>query len=264
MTQPLPDYSPCPWPVDPSCLIDEWESLQPEEQEQGIGFASAILNFLTGRRVGGCPVKVRPVHDTRACGVFYDGQGGWTPGINLQGQWVNNMGCASGCQHASCEVALPAPIGRVDEVKVNGSVIDPANYEIQNGLYLVWTGTGDCPWPAVQDTSRPDTEQGTFSVTYLNAYPVDRIGAHAAGTLALEFARACVNPNNCNLPSNVVSVIRQGVTYDIQPGLFPDGFTGIKTVDAFIEMWNPRGLKQDSSVWSPDVGHNRFTTIGGN
>jgi hypothetical protein len=97
-----------------------------------------------------------------------------------------------------------------------------------------------------------DTEPGTMSVTYLNAYPVDSIGAHAAGVLAMEFARACTK-GKCRLPKGTRSVARQGVVYDIEPGLFPDGFTGIQEVDAFIAMWNPQARTSGSRIYSPDL-----------
>jgi hypothetical protein len=52
-------------------------------------------------------------------------------------------------------------------------------------------------------------------------------------------------------------VARQGVAYDIVSGSFPGGFTGIREVDAFIGLWNPRGLVSDSRVWSPDLSRPR-------
>ena len=56
---PIPT-SGCPWPVDPACLGEKWDELDPEVQERATGLASATLRRLTGYRVGGCPVTVRP------------------------------------------------------------------------------------------------------------------------------------------------------------------------------------------------------------
>lgn len=249
-----PDYGPCLWPVDPSCLTAAWDALSADVQERGLALASSTLNRLTGGRVGGCPIKIRPVvaSGCPAWAVPFVGSPMFRPGIDLNGMWVNNIGAGGASPY---EIALPTPVGRIDEVKVNGTVLFQSDYRVDSGNLLVWQGAGDAPWPLTQDVSAPDTEAGTFSVTMLNSYPVDRLGAQAAAVLALEFAKACSSTSTaaCRLPSTVVSVVRQGVSYQIQPGLFPDGFTGIKEVDAYITSWNPRAQTQDAAVWSPGV-----------
>jgi hypothetical protein len=138
----------------------------------------------------------------------------------------------------------------VDAVKVDGQqVTDFVTYRDR----IVWAGTGDCPWPFCQDLTLPDTEVGTMSVTYLNSYPVDGLGAYAAGVLAYEYAQACQG-NHCRLPTNVTQVTRQGVSMTIEAGAFPNGFTGIREVDAFIALWNPNGRRQVTGVWAPGLG----------
>lgn len=266
MTVPLPDFGGCPWPLDPGCLEDDWSQLTPDEQDRFTMLASNTLHRLTGLRVGGCPIKIRPCA-SKTCGAFVPFRGGYAPfypGMNAQGVWVNCGGCAT-CSGTNCEVELPGPVGRIDEVRVNGTLLDATDYEVQNGNILVFTGSGACAFPKTQDLSLPDTADGTFSVTYLNAYAPDRSAAYAAGIMAMEFAKACSakGSRNCRLPASVVNVVRAGISYQIQPGLFPDGFTGIDEVDSFISDWNPRGLKQDSAIWSPDMHEPRHTTLGG-
>ena len=269
MSEPLPEYGVCPWPMDPVCVDSEdWEALITDAPlyARAVALASMALQQLTGRRVGGCPITVRPCKPS-ACASFPDFYGagsgpGWTP-ANLGGVWSNCGGCA-GCTGTACEVELPAPVGRVDEVTVDGVVIPPADYRVENAKYLVWQGAGPCPWPNVQDMSLQPGEPGTFTVTYLNAYPVDRIGAQSAAILALEFAKACDPANqDCALPPGTVAVVRQGVSYEIQPGLFPGGYTGIRSVDAYVADWNPNNLRQGATVWSPGMPEPRITTSGG-
>lgn len=261
MSDPIPEYDGpgygvCLWPVDPSCLTAEWDALTEPQREQALALASSALQGLTGGRVGGCPITIRPC-GRGACApsmLPWVGSQMFRPGIDLNGAWVNNAGCGcsgGGCGHTLCEVVLPSPVGAVYEVKVDGVVIDDQDYRIDNGNRLTWQGSGPCPWPATQDLSLPDTEVGTFSVTFLNAYAVDRMGAQAVAALALEFARACTGSQNCQLPPSVVNVVRGGVTYSLKPGLWPDGFTGVDSVDAYITLWNPHNLKQDSLVWAP-------------
>ena len=238
----------CEWPLDPACLEDTWEEFDTDVQERAQALAGQTLRRLTAYRVGGCPITVRPSPQHNAC--FVPVQGSFPAGLNAMGRWVNNCGMTSG----GCEVALPPPVGRVDEVLVDGTALDPTEYQIQNGNLLVWMGVGDCPFPASQSMSTPITEPGTMSVTYLNSYEVDSLGAYAGGIMAVEFAKACSGPK-CKLPPGVTAVARQGVTFDIISGAFPGGLTGIREVDAFISLWNPDGNRQPTGVWSPDSGH---------
>jgi hypothetical protein len=257
-TTPTPVDAGCAWPIDEGCLTG-WDSLDSDVQDRSIAFASATLRRLTGYRVGGCPVTVRPCKlgcvDLYVTPSYYDmlAMGGgvsFWPHITGDGMWVNSCGCRTDCAcEALCEIALPAPVGAVESVKVDGSEV--TDYRI-DGNRLVWTGDTACPWPACQDMTAPDTEPDTFSVTYLNAYPVDTIGAYAAGVLANEFAKAC-GGGKCRLPASVTSIVRQGVALDIATGAFPGGVTGIREVDSFIALWNPDAIRQSASVWSPDI-----------
>lgn len=96
-------------------------------------------------------------------------------------------------------------------------------------------------------TAAPGTE-GAFAVTYLNSYPVDGMGAYAAGVLAMEFAKACTG-RKCSLPPGTTNVTRQGVSIEVVTGSFPGGVTGIREVDAYIALWRPEGSPQ----WEPRV-----------
>src|SRR5262245_6577692 len=248
------------WPIDTACLDDEWTNLDDTVKALSVDLASATLRRLTGYRVGGCPITVRPCKQSCRDLLFpsyYDmlsyGQGvSFWPHIGQAGLWVNSCGCRTDCScEALCEIALPSPVGPVYAVKVDGDDIDPDDYRV-DGSTLVWVGDATCPWPTCQDLTQPDTEPGTFAITYLNAYPVDVMGAYACGVLANEFAKAC-SGKKCRLPANVTAVTRQGVSFEIAAGSFPGGMTGIREVDTFIGLWNPRGLQQSAQVWSPDL-----------
>lgn len=246
----------CTWPLDPACLTDEWEAMDPEVQERAQALATATLRRLSGYRVGGCPITVRPC--VRACATpgLMTGGRSWGPSLLADGTWVNTCGCHTDCSCvALCEVRLGPPVGPVFEVKVDGVAIPATDYRVDTDL-LVWTGSEPCPWPACQNMAADDTEVGTFSVRYLNAYPPDALAAYAAGVLAVEFGKAC-SGSKCRLPTNVVSVARQGVAYEVSAGTFPNGTTGIREIDVWIGLWNPLGLTQATSVWSPDIGSPR-------
>lgn len=260
MTVETPEYSGCSWPIDESCLPEEWDEASPEIKDWAIALASQTLRRLTAYRVGGCPIIVRPCKASCVNDAFIPfygalgtlGGGSFRPGMNAQGAWINSCGCSHNCSCTTlCTVNLPGPVGAVMEVRLDGVLVPQADYFV-SGNAIVWAGEGDCPWPTCQDLSKPNTEVGTFSVTYLNSYAVDGLGAHAAATLAAEFAASCTG-GTCRLPSSVTAVTRQGVTYEITPGSFPDGFTGIQVIDAYISLWNPRGLKDQPRVWTPQM-----------
>lgn len=257
MSETIPEYGGCPWPIDEGCLSDEWDNISPEDRERSVAYASATLTRLTGYRVGGCPVKVRPCAPRCGRGLAYT-SGDWMVPTNWNGTWINGCGHRQCSCETLCEVALPPPVGRVDEVKVDGVIVPPTDYEVQDHR-LVYVGGGDCPWPATQDLALADTEPDTFSVTYLNTYPVDGLGAHAAGVLAMEFAKMCAGSTKCRLPATVRSVVRQGVSFDIIAGVFPNGQTGLREVDAYIGLWNPNGLRQEAQVMVPGRHRPRVT-----
>lgn len=254
------------WDLDPACLTAEWDEFSAEVKARAHFLAVNSLRMLTAYRVGGCPITVRPCKPSCALPGFmrYDGFSllgpAFTP-MNYAGIWVNGCGCAGSCGcGATCEVRLPAPVGNVTEIKVDGQVQDLADFRIDNGGILVYQGSDDCPFNMAQDLSKPDTETGTWSVTYLNAYPVDAGASYAAGLLAIEFAKAC-SGGKCRLPSTVVDLVKQGVTMQLRPGAFPDGFTGIREVDQFISLWKPAGSPQQApKVWSPSMTEVRRTT----
>lgn len=233
------------WPVDTGCCSG-FDDYDVEVQDRAIALATTTLRALTGFQVGGCPRTVRPC--TTGCdsmsgsAAFYDGS--FYP-LNWNGTWTN-CGCGGGCIHNGIE--LPRPVGRVDRVTIDGVDLAEDEYRIIDGSILIRTN-GE-PWPTTQDMTKPDTEVGTWSITYLNAYPVDANGAYAAGVLACEYAKAC-SGGSCSLPSGVREIARQGVTMTITPGAFPNGMTGIRSVDAYIRVFNPFGLAVPSTVYVP-------------
>lgn len=239
----------CLWPLDPGCLGAEWDALDPAVQRRATALATTSLRRLSGYRVGGCPIVVRPC--VQSCVASLSTARGWGPAQLADGTWVNSCGCKTDCScTALCEVVLAAPVGPVSWVKVDGTEIPATGYRV-DGNRLVWLGPGDCPWPACQDMAADDDQPNTFAVSYLNAHAPDAMAAWAAGTLAMEFAKACTG-GKCRLPATVTSIARQGVQFDIAAGTFPDGTTGIREVDAWIGLWRPEGSPtRASTVWYP-------------
>lgn len=173
----------------------------------------------------------------------------FTPHIT-GGEWVNSCGC-SRSDACSCgpldEVILPGPVGTIIEVKIDGTIIDPTWYRVDNGNRLVAQHEG-LKWPLCQDMSKPD---GGFTVTYFRGAAPNDMTNYAAGLLANEFYKAC-GGQDCKLSRKVKTAVRGGATYELDWNLFEDGWTRIEAVDAVIRIYNPHHAKTPSRVLTPD------------
>jgi hypothetical protein len=270
MSTPVPGAV-CAWEISTTCCT-RWDDYTPEVQESSAAWATEILNALTGRRFAQCPVKLRPC-GTR-CGWF----GGYltfpvgSPAMSGAGNpWMipfvdggvwRNCTCAGACRcRATCEARMPWPVAEVVEVIVDGVVVDPSAYRLDDGNILVRTD-GDC-WPECQNLDLPDTDENTWSVTLRPGEALPASGAIAAGRLACEFAKACTGGEGCSLPEQLISLSRNGVEVQVADpqALLDNGLTGIQEVDLFIRAYNPGQLRARPRVFSPDVRDPRQVSL---
>lgn len=252
---------PCGWTVDTGC-DPAWAAYSEEVKTRATNLAVFILDALTGRQFGQCPITVRPCGPACRLQTNYmtypvgapsqSSPGPWMVPYVANGTWVN-CACSGGCDCApSCRVDLGIPVAEITEVKVDGLVLDPSAYLLV-GQWLARTDDGVC-WTSCQDPSVPDTEDGTFAVTFRPGRLLPVAGEAAAGMLASEFAKACAGAA-CGLPAQVASLSRQGVDVEfVDPAtVFENGRTGIREVDLFIQAVNPDRLGRRPRVMSPDV-----------
>jgi hypothetical protein len=150
-------------------------------------------------------------------------------------------------------------VASIVEVIVDDVVIAPSAYRVDDNKWLVRTD-GGC-WPDRADLS-VDSGPGFFQVSYVRGTPVPAALLGVGGTLACEFAKACVGDNACRLPVSVQSIARQGVTavFTDYQSLLERGLTGIPEVDQVIVALNPFALKARLRVWSPEIRRPRMTT----
>jgi hypothetical protein len=241
------------WPVAWPASANP-DSLDPEVKARAELFAANTLRMLTLYRVGGEPITVMPC--THTChhpntAAFSLGVMPFHPILLGSGSYANCW-CGTDCTCASAPtVILDAPVGRIDSVVIDGIALSPDAYHVEDGNRLVRTdGKG---WPACSGKR--------FTVTYLKGYPVDSMGEFVAGVLAVEYLKLIgADKAKCRLPSSVTNVQRQGLTFEIARGMFPDGLTGITEVDTFIVRWNPHGLKTKPMVYSPDIKRQHAVT----
>jgi hypothetical protein len=216
--------------VDQSAIPD-WAAATVGQRQTAQDVAVYVVWALSGRRFGVCTVTARPVDPgTRWCTQLQPG------GAPLDG-W-----------------RLDGPVVAVDEVLIDGAVIDPATYREHAGI--VWLTSGAL-WPASNDLSLDPSEPGTWQITYQRGRPVPAAGNWAATVLTRELLSGIMGgPGACpRIPSRAQSVVREGVAIQlVDPVSFIDnGRTGIGEVDTFLAAVNPNQLMAPPVVWSPDV-----------
>lgn len=213
--------------------------------------ASDLLFDLTARQFPGlCSDTVRPCSQPSFTDTLP--RGAHRP---LQ----SSCGCDSprlcGCARLS-EISLGVyPLVSVEEVRIDGAVLDPSAYRVDDYRYLVRID-GD-HFPCCQNLRLADTELDTFSVSFTYGASPPSTGVHAAAVLACELALACTPaaPGDCRLPPKVQSISRQGISMVLMnpADLLVNGRTGIAEIDLFLSAVNPRNRRMPSAVFSPDV-----------
>lgn len=267
-----------PWATldDVCCAIAPAEGgFDPYVMQDMLAFASWDLYQLTGSQwPGECTDTVRPCakavatsnspvwHGAPLSSAWGGGWGWW--------QWFASWGVCGcpgldgcGC-HGPRRIQLGGyPITGITEVKVDGVVLDPAEYQIVD---LEWLER--CPnvgettprhWPCCQRIDLPDTEDHTFSVTFTFGEPPPRAGVLAAASLACDLAAACDPNGSCAVPERVARRLYENSEYEFRTvddrETNDDGFTGNRLADLFIAAANPGKIRSPATVWSPDFGN---------
>lgn len=262
------------WPILPECLPQGWladPATWDTEQTAAVTVATEILKRLSGGVYGLCTLKIRPCRRRceqasnamlyRELDVTAGGGGGpWIPAL-IDGQLYNiTCGCVGQCGCSPlCEIILAPGAYDVTEVRVNGTVLPASDYRVDDNRRLVRTDEG-C-WPECQELRLPDTQPGTFSITFRTGQPVPAGGQMAVTDLALNLYQAC-RGKTCQLPSRVTQVVRDGVTWQLLDDLsvFDRGRTGLPRVDLWLASVNPYASRGPMRVWSPDTVRSRRTT----
>lgn len=201
--------------------------------------ANAILYILSARTIGIRTETVRP---------------GFT---------VDDPRCPSRVE----EIPLQWPVRTVDEVKIDGAVV--TDWYVLDDRLLMRSRDANGRrqgWPSRQRLDLPDTEPGTFSITYSWGIEVPPFARRAALELACAFAEEHKRGSCDRLPENVSSVQRPGVSYSLneraqalRDGVTPDTFPAVVR---FLSLVNPSSELMPSSAVSPDlIPLNRITHL---
>lgn len=148
---------------------------------------------------------------------------------------------------------------RVRDVTLDESVVPVYDLEVEddhsfiaNGLVLHNSQINDLP----------DTEVGTFAITYSYGQDPGEGGRLACLKLA-EYLALPMFGDSTRYPQRVTGFTRQGVSamvVDVMDVL-NKGSLGIYEVDSWLLAVNPHKARKRSSVWSPELAKRRRTSI---
>lgn len=275
---------PCNWDVDTGCCT-EWATYSPAVQTAAAEFGALSIWAATGRRFGACLRTVRPYSKDQGTdyawisGMFWQ-EGMWLPYI-MDGAWHIGGSIHDHQRRPKNQVWLTPPVSGIVQVKLSdGTILDPSTYRVDDYQWLVRQGPNldatpitatngglpsrnDYNFPVSGPLAPATQDPPVWQVSYLWGRAVPGILSRAAGELACEWARNCVGAT-CRLPQRVTSIARQGVTVSLADvdQLLQNGLTGITTVDAVIQRFNPGRLPSRMQIASPDLPSVRQTTWG--
>ena len=260
----------CGWTLDDECCAKLATAFAENAvmAQACVDQAGEILYALSGRQFGVCEVTARPCRRVCdfTCGT--DGHPGrnfgyrWTP-VLQGGQW-SNISCTTCRDYCFCtevcEILLPGPVDHITEIRLDGVVLDPSEYRVDNRRRLV--RVGERCWPICQDMNLEPTEVDTWEVVYGRGRELPVAGQTALAALACELCKACIGDKDCCLPERVTTIARQGLTMALLDPMefLSRGRTGIYAVDLWLSAVNPQGRSRHAGVFSPDAPLMRTTS----
>lgn len=220
------------WPAPPVELGQYDEA----KAAAAVRFAQGLLWAKLGRRHGLARTygELYRAESSDRCGLAP-----WTPVLH-DGEWYNVRGA-----HTCCAIQLEhQPVRAVVEVRFDGAPM--TGFTLEGNLLR----RNDACWPCWTPELPRAIE---VDYTWGGALPAGVEVAHAELTGEV---LAAMTGQPCRLPSNVSSIVRQGVSYDFgDPSVFrSEGLLGLELCDALIDQVNPSRLKYRSRVFSPDLG----------
>lgn len=224
--------------------------------------ATDLLWALSGRQFHGlreAQVSILPP----ACGCFGDR---WTNRSDMwsAGSTVGGLGWAPWGWGCGCHVSVDLPdrpVIEIASVTIDGDVLDPAAYRLDDNATLVRVTDGDL-WPLAAG-GVADEQTPRMVVAYTWGLEPPAGGVAAAAQYATELALAATGSSDCRLPDRVTSITRQDLikTFADPQQLVENGLTGLTGVDVWVRSVNPRAQTgARPRVLSPDLPRMRRTS----
>lgn len=151
------------------------------------------------------------------------------------------------------------PVVTVDEVRVDGDVVDPADYTLVGDILVRTDGQA---WPHCQDLSQPDTETGTFAVDFTWGVAPPQSGVQAAIDLGCVLAKAACGDASCLPVGRVVRTQTAGRTVEVASPTKELLEEMPRTVRMFLNAVNPGGYRSGPKLRRPKVPARSGTCLG--
>lgn len=212
--------------------------------------ASQLLYALSGRQwSGACTTKIRPTQDAYGCA----GVSG-LPGLLARGVPFDSwLAASNGGACCTAGLLLPFyPVRSVSQVKIDGAVLDPTSYRVDDQRWLVRPGFP--VFPTWQRLDLDDTHAGTFSVSLSYGADPPAGGILAASALGAELAKSWAGLSS-QLPRRITVVAGTGGVAALldRRDYLKDGLTGLSDVDTWLRSVNPAQQTRPPMVFSPDL-----------
>lgn len=235
----------------PTRLRDRLPDLTETDWQTNLLRASELLWMLSGRRWlgGGCTetaeLRSNPPQEGRGAYPYHSSWGACTCWADPIAWDSELLARPWGYRHIPQPYAIQLPRSLVSNI-VSVMVGDTAFTDYR----LTLSG-----WLERTDGQGWSVCDGDTVITYQFGRPPPAGGRDAAIALAFELGREQTGDSNCRLPSNVVSITRQGVTYEMQAATEFQALlrTGVPEVDRWLAAVNPNSRPQSARVWSPDI-----------
>lgn len=177
-------------------------SLDPEVVAKA---ATIIADALSGSRFGVREMRLRPQSLLPTC--------------------CCRLGCGCG---RSAQALLPLPVVTIASVKVDGALLDAADWTLYNDNRLVRNDHGSFPCCQRLELD-PDADIGTFEIAGTFGEEPDEMALLADQEIACEIVKAFESPASCSLPKHAQSFTRQqlSVNFSNPTTEYVQGFIGL-------------------------------------
>lgn len=228
-----------------------------------IDVATATVFRLTqSRYTGECSSLIRPCKKGGKCCLPFSnynnnyngvwGQNQFPSYVFSRGNTIYNQGCPTDCYDdcdcsgADC-ITLPFyPVCEIEEVKIDGVILDPSEYYLRDQKYLC--RKNDLLWPTCQRLDKDLTETDTWSVKFKHGIEIPADLKHHTLDYACQLAKRCLG-KPCDLPQRV-TILEQQIILD--PLMFvQQGLTGHGRLDSCIRSLNPTGALRPARLINP-------------
>ena len=156
-----------------------------------------------------------------------------------------------GCVAVSQVPLSGYPVTDVSEVTIDGDVIDPDTYRLDDDHLLTRL---DGWWPTCQNLRANVDEFGSFVVRYAAGIDPPAPGALACGELACWLVAMYPGVgDDCSPTTTVKAMTRQDVNYQFSDTATLPAARRLPMVAEFLDTYNPRHLPRRGAVYSPDL-----------